>query len=149
MKMKWNQVIKVKGTMGKAVNPKPDGSALFLPEEHGYYSEKDLMKITEKDLQEISIEDEDGYFFNKNMWLGKPVKVHRIGEYKIIEYKEKDNTNKITEKSMFSPQHDYNLNNSWYSLDEALLHCILHKHGEGIDVVLFISKILNKRDGVK
>lgn len=76
----------------------------------------------------------DKALMKKFEWLGKPIKVHQIGSYKIVELLKKDfDRNRLTSKHIFHPAHkdfSYGYFSYGYSnLDEALLFCIADNLG--------------------
>lgn len=82
------------------------------------------------------------YFKNDMPW-GLIIKIHKIGDYQIIEYTEVE-----TEKTYYKPLVNNNdTHHSFQSLDRALIHAVAYKYdGVNTRADIYYAKMLEMKE---
>ena len=122
--MKYGDIVIYNNQIGKVV--KSENNFKFHPCNYGccYFSKLDT--ITDNDVREAT-HDEKLEFIEKEFTWGNVIKILCIGEYQIVE--------SIRKKENKTYYHGYinyqDTNNSYSSLDSALIGCIGYKYEGG------------------
>lgn len=96
----------------------------FYPANYGRYTYDELEKLEEISFREANFEEKIEYIKKSFSW-GKIIKVHVVGEYQIIEYKEKGEDESI----WFHPYINFvDKFEAYETLDEALTGVIIKKY---------------------
>ena len=151
MKLENGKIITCNGIIGTAIqytDEKDKGIFRFSSIENKpswMKSKEEFPIITKKD----TIEDADDYqkelwLLSECEWLGQPITAHKIGEYQIVEYK-----NRETNEHNFTTFINYkSLSHSYNTLDAAIAGCIAYKY-EGCNHaadMYFMKMITRKGD---
>ena len=111
----------------------------FLPSNYGSYRPEDLEEISDIPYDMIKTDHKEKVeYLVENFNWGEVKEVHCIGEYQILEYVDSEAVDQ------FHPYIDYDAtNNSFPSLDEALIGCIVFKKvGKNSRLEHYIPKML-------
>lgn len=140
MKTKVNEIVKLNGVLGKAVKCYGDKKVLrFLPSNYGSYSHYELEELSDipYDMIKTDHKEKVEYLVENYTW-GKVNEVHCIGEYQILEYVDSEDS-----VSFHSYINYDDTCNSFPSLDEALIGCIVFKKvGKNSRLEHYIPKML-------
>lgn len=127
MKPKDRQIIVYKGKIGIVLKYESEDVFRFASIENkpSYMKDKETFPvISSEHAREATDGEKDTWIMIECEWLGKSIKVHKIGEYQIVEYIDSDTGN-----SCFSSLINYeSTNHSYGSLDSAIVGCIAYKH---------------------
>lgn len=122
--MKYGDIVVYKNQIGTVV--KSENDFKFHPCNYGSCSFSLLDTITDEDVREATHEEKMELIEREFTW-GNVIKIHCIGEYQIVEY-----INKMDSKTYYHGYINYSdINNSYLSLDSALIGCIGYKHEGG------------------
>ena len=116
-------VVREDGLLGKVLT---DSSKVeyFYPANYGRYTYDELEKLEEINFREANFEEKIEYLKKSFPW-GEIIKIHTVGEYQIIEYKEKGEDGEI----YFHVYIDFmDKNESYETLDKALTGVIIKKY---------------------
>ena len=122
--MKYGDIVVYKNQIGTVV--KSENNFKFRPRNSGRCYFSDLDTITANNVREAT-HDEKLELIEKEFIWGNVIKVYCIGEYQVVKY--------IDKKENETYYHGYinyrDTNNSYSSLDSALIGCIGHKYEGG------------------
>lgn len=139
--MKENQIIRYKGKLGRVIKDN-DKKDRFLPVNYGtYYPDRlDLIKSTNLKLGTIA--DKLEYIKKEFVW-GVVIGIHCIGDFQIIESREKETTD-VT----FHPYIDFkSISVGYNNLDTALIGVIAHKYeGSNSQAGNYFCKMLGLKE---
>ena len=134
--MKYGDIVIYKNQIGTVV--KNENDFKFHPCNYGscYFSELDT--ITDADVREAT-PDEKLELIREEFTWGKVIDIHCIGEYQIIEYE-----SKTAPKHLWHTYINYaDTNNSYMSLDSALIGCIGRKYeGANGKAAMYFEKMI-------
>lgn len=135
--MKVGDIVVYNGIIGTVV--KSENDFKFHPINRGrcYYS--DLETITENDVKEAT-PDEKLELIREEFTWGRIIDIHCIGDYQIIEYE-----SKTAPKHLWHTYINYaDTNNSYISLDSALIGCIGRKYeGANGKAAMYFEKMID------
>ncbi len=122
--MKYGDIVVYNNQIGTVV--KSENDFKFHPCNRGRCSFSRLDTITDNDIREAT-HDEKLELIEKEFTWGNVIKIHCIGEYQVVE-----NVRKKENKTYYHGYINYHdTNNSYSSLDSALIGCIGYKYEGG------------------
>ena len=143
--MKYGDIVKFKGELGEVVVE--NDKFYFHPVNYGCYSCSNLTEIIDSDLDPIT-EGEKVCFLELEFSWGSVVKTHCIGDYQILEHRNKF---LYKDKTSFHAYINFkDTNCSYSSLDEALIGAIAQNNlevNEARYATRFILKMLGMERG--
>lgn len=132
MELKNKEIVVYKGEIGEVLKYKDEKNFRFasLKNKPSWQKEKELFPIIIPDeIREANKKEMDQWLISETRWLGQPMTVHKIGDYQIVEYENRDNDGKLTGEHCFTTYLNYkSCGYSYCSLDEAIVGCIAYKY---------------------
>lgn len=116
--MKTGDIVVYNGKIGKVVKA-INGGLRFKPMGYGRYYISDLDTIFDNSVREATNEEKLRLIKEEFVW-GHIINIHCIGEYQIVEYRDKD-THEIFWKGYVNYEDTHR---AYSSLDSALIGCI-------------------------
>lgn len=132
MELKNKEIVVYKGEIGTVHRFTDEKCFRFasLKNKPSYMKNKEVFPIVDPDeVREANIDEKDQWLLSETKWLGEPIKVHKIGDYQIVEYDDRDNDGKLTGEHCFTTYIDYkSCGYSYGGLDESIVGCIAYKY---------------------
>lgn len=134
--MKIGDIVVYNGKIGKVI--KDVNGFRFKPMGYGRYYISDLDTIFDNSVREATNEEKIRLIKEEFVW-GYIINIHCIGEYQIIEYE-----SKTAPKHLWNTYINYaDTNNSYTSLDSALIGCIGRKYeGANGKAAMYFEKMI-------
>lgn len=159
MKLEKKQIILYKNKVGQVLQYYEDSNCTKLEpffrfasidNKPSWQKAKELFPIIKPSQARKPSENQiDKWLMSENRWLGKPIKVHRIGDYQIVEYYERETkTRRLTKNKLYSCYMNLeSLSVSCGGLDSAIAHCIAYKYdGSGTKADLYFMRAIGGKE---
>jgi len=151
MKLKRKQIVNYKGEIGEVL--KYDNEEIYrfasLKNKPSWMKKKEEFPIINPKIVKLANKKEMvKWLFSETEWLGKTVKLHKIGEYQIVEYKSRNNDGTLEKQSSFTTYINYeSCGYSYESLDRAIVGSIAYKHeGHHTYADRYFMRMIKKED---